>query len=256
MTIKRPSKLLFANTVARRATSAPMARTRKTRPRATGQAHKIGIFDISARAGLLFDLLDEINRRQKALTFYPVETSVPMGVGIIGPSWLEESADDINNDTSTLDQNVAFEEYLPFLREVRKAVDVDMIAGLFGPMLAYKREVEGKDQLDFSWNLFSVGSGAEIGVSVFGVREYALSASRPFEAAVALLTLAEVWAVLYGIKFHPETRGCVFDECENRDDLVGVIRNVELCPDSLAAIPSEERGNVERCLQLIRSYAR
>lgn len=255
MKSRRPSKPLYANTVTRHATSAPLPRTRKARPRISGHARRIGIFDISSRAGLLFDLLDEINHRQKDLTFYPVETSVPMSVGRIGPSWFDDKLDEISNDTNTLSENVAFEEFLPFLEQAREAVSVDLIAGLFAPMLAFKETTE-TGETEFSWNLFSVGQGSQIGVSVYGVREYALAAKRPFESAVALLVLGQVWSAIYGVEFHRATRGCVFDYCENRDELIEVIRRAELCPESLEAVPSEGQSGVEICLKVIREYQR
>ncbi|AQS92438.1 hypothetical protein A0U94_14820 (plasmid) [Gluconobacter albidus] len=255
MNIKRPTNLLFANTATRNATSSPLARTRKVRTRVHSDTRKIGIFDVSAHAGLLFDLLEIISRRQKMFTFYQVETSVPMGLGTIGELWLSDLRPTCSDDElKDIGDNIIAEEYLPFLKHVREVVQVDVMAGLFSPMLAY---VDGEGATkQYHWNYFSLGVGVEVAISVYGLREYAQRAGRPFEAAVAILTLAQIWSALYGASFHPQSRGCAFDFCQNRDDLVEVIRQVKLCPDSIAEIPLDARESVEKCLQVIREYRR
>ena len=159
-----------------------------------------------------------------------------------------------SEDLADLRQNIAAQEYFPFLKQVREAVDVDIIAGLFGPMLAF-RDGEGSKQ-ELHWNYFSLGVGKEVAISVFDIREYANTAGRPFEAAVALILLAQVFANVYGVQFHKQTKECLFDFCENRDDLVEVIRRGKLCAESQAAIPLEDRESVEKCLQAIREYQR
>lgn len=255
MNVKRPTNLLFANTAHRNATSSPLARTRKVRTRVPSDTRKIGIFDVSARAGLLFDLLEIISRRQKMFTFYPVETSVPMGLGTIGELWLADLRQTCSSDDlKQVDQNIIAEEYFPFLKQARKAVDVDILVGLFAPMLAFV-EVKGLKK-KYHWNYFSLGLGEEVAVSVHGLREYAQRVGRPFETAVAILTLAQVWSALYGVRFHPESRGCAFDFCENRDDLMEVIRRGKLCPDCFAVIPRDARESVEKCLLAITEYSR
>jgi hypothetical protein len=133
-------------------------------------------------------------------------------------------------------------------------VDVDVIVGLFGPMLAW---TDYYGPQSFGWNFFSLGEGDEVAISSYGVREYAAKAGRPFEAAIAMMAMSQVWANMFvGLEFHTETRGCPFDFCEDRSDLVGSIKRMELCPESLAAIPLYEQSSVKKCLEAIRDYSR
>lgn len=257
MQVKRPINLLYANTVTRHATTSPLPRKRKVRARVSDNTRKIGILDISARAGLLFELLEIVSRRQHSFTFYPVETSVPMGIGTIGETWWDDmrrAGVNAPSEREDLRLNIAVQEYFPFLRLTREAVGVDIIAGLFEPMLAFSQMQS--DRKEFHWNYFSLGEDDEVAISVHGLRDYAAAAGRPFEAAVALLTLAQIWSSLFNVKFHKESRGCIFDFCRDRDDLVDVIREARLCPQSLTDIPQIERDDVEKCLQAIREYQR
>ncbi|WP_395494597.1 hypothetical protein [Acetobacter sp. KSO5] len=214
---------------------------------------------MSARAGLLFRVLDHVSRRQSKFTFYPVEASLPMGVGMIGDAFRSRFETGrrriLENDWDELSQNIAVQEFFPFLAETRKRINVDVIVGLFAPMLAYTID-NGDNTLSLEWNYFSVGEGREVAISSYGIREYASKAGRPFEAAIAMMTMAQVWSSIYNVGFHEETRGCPFDFCENRDDLVGAIKRMELCAQSLEAIPANERDSVLKCLEAIRDYCR
>ncbi len=122
-------------------------------------------------------------------------------------------------------------------------------------MLAWT-EREGDRIDDWNRNYFSLGERTEVTISSFGLRDYAQRAGRTYEAAIALLAMTQVWSNIYNVEYHQATHGCPFDFCENRDDLVGVIKRMEMCPQSLAAIPSDERDSVLRCLDAIRGYVR
>ncbi len=257
--IKSPTNLLYANTATTQSTTSSQARTRRVRSRVPDSTRKIGVFDISARAGFLFDVLELVSRSQSRFTFYPVEASLPMGLGVIGDVFeakLKAVREKLSRgDKAELRQNIAVQDYFPFLKQTREQIHVDVIAGLFSPMLAWTESDDAKT-VDYGWNFFSLGEGPDVAISVYGLRDYAKEAGRPFEAAVALLTLAQVWASLYGTRFHQQSRGCPFDFCENRDDLVGAISKMEICSESLEEIPADERESVTKCLNVIRTYAR
>lgn len=249
--IKAPTNLLFANTTTRAATSSPLARTRKVRTRVSADTRRIGVFDISARAGLLFDLLDVISRKQRRFTFYPVEAPVPMGLGVIGDERIAELKKQMpGRPYHHLKLNLQVEDIAPLLEQTRKGVEVDLLAGLVGPMLAFIEDGE------LRWNYFSVPVGENVVISVSDLREYAGEARRPFEAAVAILVLAQVWAKLYDHGYHEESRGCPFDFCESRHDLVGTIRHAELCGECMRAIPREDLADAQKCLSAVRDYTR
>lgn len=258
MTIKAPTNLLYANTATTRSSASASARTRRVRSRVPNSTRKIGVFDVSARAGLLFNVLEHVSRRQSRYTFYPVEASLPMGLGLISDAFrsrLAKSGIQVSEeDWGELTENIAVQEFFPFLAETRKRIEVDVIVGLFGPMLAW---TERDDSLNWAWNYFSLGEGDEVAISAYGIRHYAEEAGRPYEAAIAMMAMSQVWASMYpDLHFHSESRGCPFDFCENRSDLIFSIKRMELCPESLSAIPVTERHSVEKCLEAIRSYVR
>jgi len=63
-------------------------------------------------------------------------------------------------------------------------------------------------------------------VSTFDLRRYAKKAKVSFEKAVFGLCLAMIVSSdpRWRIKYHDETVGCIFDFCEDRDDIVASLK--------------------------------
>ncbi len=249
---KRPTNLLYADTVSRRTNALRHAKSRKVRSRVSEKKHKIGIFDISAKAGLLFNALEHVSRRQSDYTFYPIEAQLPMGLGIISETdiseieLLGEPLDEF--ERMDLQENIAVDEFFPLLEHMRNAVGVDVIVGLVHPMLLW---TEGKS---IGWNYFSIGQGECSVVSSYGVRQYSKQAKRPFEASIAMMAMAQVWANMFEISFHDETLGCPMDFNQQRGGLVESFKKMTLCSECLDKIPSTARDGVEGCLAALKDY--
>lgn len=253
--LERPTNLLFANTASFAVTPKRRALTRKARSSASAHSHKIGIIDINAKAGLLFALLQKVNRSQDRYKFYPVEAPVPMGLGMFSHELVEEvrkEREDIDDaDQADIINNVLVDDFQPHLRAIRSTVAVDTLVGVVAPMLAWKQE-DGR----LRWNFFAVGDGSEVMVSTYDLRDFAVEAGRTFEASVAMLIMAQIWSLMFGIDYHDDCRSCLFDYCENRSDLANALREITIDADCLDRIPQDERVHVETCLRTIRDYRR
>ncbi|WP_380784852.1 hypothetical protein [Sphingomonas sp. R86521] len=253
--ITRPTNLLFANTAT--FTSAPKRRatTRRIRSTAAADVHRIGVIDYDAKAGLLFGLLQKVNRSQERYMFYPVEAPLPTGLGRFSAEVVAEYRARGRRITeegeAELLENVLVDDFQPHLSSIRSKVGVDMIVGVVAPMLAWT-EADGR----LRWNFFAVGEGSEAMVSAYHLREFAIQAKRTFEASVAMLIMAQVWSSMFDIEYHDECRGCLFDYCENRSDLTSALRRIIMDPECLAKVPNGEREHVEKCLAVIREYKR
>lgn len=259
--IRGPAKMLFANTAVTAASSSrSKAKTRAVGQLASNASYSIGVLDISAKAGLLFKVLEAMNRSQDRFAFFPVQASVPMGVGLMGERVARMLPDVDRNfsasELNQIDQNVFAPDFIPYLATAREAVGVDMLAGLVAPLLAF--EEEGS----FHWNYFSWSPGGdsaisrEVMVSTADVREFAAKAQRPVEAAIAVVTVAQVWAALFNVNFHADSRGCLFDFCEDRTDLIGTFKSITISEASLGEFPEIERPSITKCVDAIRSYTR
>jgi len=85
------------------------------------------------------------------------------------------------------------------------------------------------------------------------VREFAAQAGRPFEAAVGVVALSIVIESLVpGITGTP---GTIFDFCENRADIVKVIRVPRIDQQNRERIPAELLEPTDKILTVLTEYA-
>ncbi len=215
----------------------------------------VGVLDISARAGLLFYVLDRVNRRQQRYQFVPVEAPIPTNVGLMSDRLkrmaIEAGVNQNDPEWPQVDDNVFAPEFYPWLDQILSNFDGERLVGAVGPMLAFTKE-NGR----FAWNYNSISHDRVVMVSTFGVRDYARKAKRPYEACVAVSLVGQLWHSLYGVGYHHETIGCVFDHCYNRDDLVEKYRKVEISAQALDLIPAEAHADILKTLDAIRTYER
>lgn len=253
--LERPTNLLFANTATFNAPPKRRATTRRIRSDAPAGVHRIGVIDYDARAGLLFALLQKVNRSQERYMFYPVEAPLPTGLGRFSREVIEQYRSEGRHITgegeTDLLQNVLVDDFRPHLTAIRDAVGVDMILGVAAPMLAWTNA-----DRRLCWNFFAVGERSQAMISAFQLRDFAKEAGRTFEAAVAMLIMAQVWSAMFDIEYHDDCRGCLFDFCERRSDLTSALRSIDIDPECMLRIPVEERGHVEKSLTVIRDYKR
>lgn len=242
--------VLFAQTV-RGARAKSRLRTAAKRPR----RHRVGVLDVDTYA-LLRPVLDRVNRAQTGFEFAQVTTTLPTGIGLMSARVLQIAKDtgfEPNaNEIEDLEQNVFFDDFVPFLEQIRDKLKLNSIVALVTPMLAFV-----DDENTFQYNLFSVSNGGVVMVSAFALRDYAKKAKRPFEACIAALMATQVWAGLFeDVDYHEETRGCLYDLCTPRDDIVKGLTKMRISEGALALFPESERADVQKAVQAIAEYKR
>jgi hypothetical protein len=113
--------------------------------------------------------------------------------------------------------------YLPriesYLRNVPQDLGVDFVCCLTQNLIAQVSD-------DDLWqNLFAADLNTNqnvAAVSTFHLREYASKAKTTYAKATLSICMSMIVASdkRWGLDFHNETVGCLFDFCENRDDIV------------------------------------
>jgi len=79
-------------------------------------------------------------------------------------------------------------------------------------------------------NLFSISRKADklSVISTYQLEDFALRANRTLEQAVIHLFLGALASIYGGLSYHDETRACLMDFCEKREDIVEGLRNPHL----------------------------
>jgi len=163
---------------------------------------KIALVDIDSKVGFLPDLVEAANQAQSYYHFRVVYLPMPSG------SFVTDA------DETSLPQM-----YLPriesYLRNAPQDLGVDFVCCLTQNLIA-----------DGLWrNLFAAPLNTNqnvAAVSTFHLREYASKAKTTYAKATLCICMAMIVASdkRWGLGFHDETVGCMFDFCENRDDIV------------------------------------
>lgn len=209
-------------------------------------ASTVGILDLGAWVSKLPALLKVMNRSQSSLIFLEIQTSVPAGlIKTKEPlvKWAEAQFGRPLKEEESRDlvRNMLADEFFYFAESVRVQNKLDLIVGLTPAMLAF-------DDDGPHWNYFSVGQEKASIVSTFDLREYAKSAGKPYEAAVGMLIASQVLALRNDIKFHSETRGCIFDFDANRTDLVESIRGMHIDSECMANFKDKDEAKSAKSL--------
>ena len=221
-------------------------------------SRRIGIWDVDVNAGFLYRVLDILNHRQKLFKFQRIEATVPMGLTIAGTR-TREIAKQYGSDPENPDitKNTFAGDILKVARPMVKSLQVDLLVCVVAPMIMARltKAADGKDGI--GWNFFSISYDDVAIVSAYNLRNYATNANRPFEASLAAVVLGAVLAAVFNkVEFHVETRGCILDYCDNRDDVVEMLRAIDICQESLAQVPESAQDAVRKMLNAIKEYQR
>lgn len=274
---KKASRKVAKNSTAKKASVKPriaksLVKTQITEgvgiPRLASKsaAKRIGILDIDVYAGFLFRVLDAINKSQKMFAFFQVEATTPVGLTASGERTREIAAKYGGDDGDpSISENVFAPDVFTFVRRIAETPGIDVLVCLIRPMIM-DITTTNEDKIDgIGWNYFSTFDGNMILASAYDLREYALQADRPFEAALAIVILGQVISQHVpltdaskktGLGFHSRTRACVMDYCEQREDLVKVLRKPAICQACLDQIATSARKPVLAMLRAIDEYKR
>jgi hypothetical protein len=220
--------------------------------------YRVGIWDIDVNAGFLFRVLDDLNDSQNLFRFNRVEATVPMGLTLAGERTRElvksNGGDDSDPD---IEKNVFAGDIIKVARPIMKSTKVTLLICVLAPMIMDRLTLaaDGKDGI--GWNYFSSSYNKIAVVSAYDLRRYATKANRPFEAALAAVVLGAVFASVFSkVEFHDATRGCVMDYCDRRDDIVNMLRKIDICDETWAQIPEKAHQSVRSMLDSIKEYKR
>jgi len=228
-----------------RATSARAART-----------HDVAVWDIDVHSGFVNRVLDAINRTQKLFRFVRIEATVPMGLTMSGRRTREiiQKLDPKTAEDPQLENSVWAEDIYPVARPILRSTGTDLLVCLLAPLIADRVTNPPFDRDGVELDFFSVSSKRIILVSAYELRGYAAKAGRSFEACLALLIVAQVLAEYFDLEEHDDTRGCIMDYCDDRKDIVVLLKKMEICPHSLEELPDYARASVLKIIQAIREY--
>jgi hypothetical protein len=220
--------------------------------------YRVGIWDIDVNAGFLFRVLDNLNNSQSLFRFSRVEATVPMGLTLTGERTRDlvksNGGDDRDPDIA---KNVFAGDIIKVARPILKSTDVTLLICVLSPMIMdlLTLAADGKDGI--GWNYFSTSYRNVAVVSAYDLRQYAAKANRPFEAALSAVLLGAVFASVFAkVEFHDATRGCIMDYCDRRDDIVKMLKNIDICDETWTEIPKNAHDSVRSMLDSIKEYKR
>lgn len=183
----------------------PSVVVERTRPSNNdAKIKKVAIVDIDAKVGSLPDLAELVNGAQDYYNFEIAYIPVPSGY--------------VRTDLGGGPQT-----FIPRLSKSLKSLPtqlrVDFVCAMTQNLIA---GVEAGGEF---WNYFSSpidGSDQVFLVSTFDMRRYAFESNVSFAKAVLRLCLSMLLALdsRWNLGFHPSTAGCLFDFCQQRDDIM------------------------------------
>ena len=198
------------------------------------RAATVGLLDLGAWVSRLPKLLEVMNGAQRRIVFFELQTPVPAGlIKTKEPlvAWVEHHYGRplTSEERQEVTCNMLADEFFFFAESVRQQYELGMLIGLTPAMIAFL----GKNGPE--WNYFAGGRGKVSVVSTYDLREFSKEAKRPYEAAVGMLLVAQVFALRDDrLGYHEETRGCIFDFNEIRSSLTEGIRAMRIDDDCLS----------------------
>jgi hypothetical protein len=230
---KKPSKVRGVRRKVGIARAAQASRPGESKLQSS-RVRTIGLLDLGAWLSRLPELLKVMNGAQRRFAFLELQTPVPAGLVKTEEAlvvWARKHGVKLTKARrSELVRNMLADEFFYFAESLRRRYSLDLLIGLTPAMVAFvERGVP-------HWNYYACGDGKTAVVSTADVREYARRGRRPYEAAVGMMVAAQVIALVDGIEYHPETRGCLFDFDEEREDLVVAIKKMRIDAECLALL--------------------
>jgi hypothetical protein len=235
---------------------APAAAAKRSKPRLLKQrALRVGVWDIDVHAGFLHRVLDRVNKRQSMLSFHPIEVTAPVGITSTGERTRKlVRALGLDGDDRDIASNTLASDIFAVAAPIRAKLTLDLLVALVSPMIM---ELEPDAAGEVGWNYFSTSRNSVAVVSAFDLRQYAEQSGRPLESCLAMLIAAQVLQEIFStINSHEEIQGCVFDLCEDRDEIVEGLKSMTVCDASLAEIPKAYRTQVQNIFKAIGGYSR
>ncbi len=185
-----------------------------------------------------------------------VDGSVPRSITFGGESTLDWArkmlGPQVEGKEQSLRKNIVAENLHTLGQSAINDFGLDLVVLFTKWMIA---DIRGAKVL---WNYFSVSESNCIIVSAADVREFAKSANRSFEVALASMMISQLVVELHPseVDFHRECRGCMLDFSETRVTLVDTFAALEFEQECLETIPQPTRDAVEKMTTVLRESPR
>jgi hypothetical protein len=212
---------------------------------------RVGVWDIDVHAGFLHYVLDAINEAQEFLLFRQIDAVVPTALTLSGDR-NKQIMRDAGVRFNDIEDNTWAPDLYKIARPVLKQLPIDLLAVTVTPMIM-EYEDDGET---LGWNFFSTSKGKIILVSSFGLRTYATAANRTPEACLAFLVLSATLSQINSKPEHDDTRGCLFDFCNNRDEIVASFRSMNICDECGTKWSPKRLAEIRKMLAAVRDYRR
>lgn len=210
---------------------------------------RIGIWDLNASAGSLPHLLDAIEDAQSYFSFYCVEAAFQIGLTTPGDhvaaEWKRRTGGTMSRTEAA--SNVCASPIFEAAQPVLDSLSLEWLVVVVESMIA-----DESDLSDAWYNLFATTRGRMVLLSTSDLREFAAEAGRPFESAVVGTALSMVLQEM--VKDLRPTPGTIFDFCEDRHDIVKVIRTPKIDSENRARIPAEVLEPTMQVLGVLSHY--
>lgn len=210
---------------------------------------RVGIWDLNASAGSLPHLLDKIEEVQSLFSFYCVEAAFQIGLTTPGDhvaaEWKRRTDGSMSRNEAAM--NVCASPIIKAAQPVRAALRLDWLVIVVKSMIA-----DESDPNEAWYNLFATMHERMVLLSTLDLREFAAEAGRPFESAVVGTALSMVIQSM--VPDLEPTPGTIFDFCENRHDIVKLIRTPRIDTANRARIPAEILEPVDKILGVLQEY--
>lgn len=172
---------------------------------------RVALIDFDAKVGFLPDLVQQANNAQH---YYNFEVNyLPLPSGSIGTDFFGKTS------------KAEFPQlYLPaiedYLITTPEDLNVDKVCCLTRCRVAGVDQEQGQFQ-DYRASALNNSEDVMV-ISVYKLRDYAKQASVSYAKAILYICLSMVVGTDERLPamIHAKTYGCIFDDCENRDDLV------------------------------------
>ncbi|MEO8673157.1 MAG: hypothetical protein ABI411_17715 [Tahibacter sp.] len=220
----------------------------------TTRVERIGMLDLGAWVAGLPDLLSRLNAAQDPYTLFEINAPVPAGLrktaeGML--AWMmSHGITRSKAQRAKVEPHVIADEFFTVAGDIRTGMGLDMVVGLTPAMVA------GDSGGEIYWNHYcSVSDGTAL-VSTADLREFAIKAGRPFEAAVGLLMVGAVLVRFNASLEYHANRGCVLDYNEDRVSLIDVIRDPKICPECAEKLDPIQKVAASEMLKVLRKMKR
>lgn len=232
------------------------------------RSQTVGVWDLNSYVARLDQILTTMNEAQQWLVFFDVHAAVPAGLVLPAErvkEWVQSvwhqrkqkplSAKELHSRLSQVGDAVLMDDFAERADTVRQELGLDYLIGITANTIAAAEELrEGEPITDYLLQ----HQGRVILISSSGVREYAATARKPFELAMANLIVTGILAVDHPEPewWHNEDVGCLFDLDYDRAGFVRNLRKPHICPEHRRQLGEKQLVAGDQLLAALQGYRR